>query len=138
MRCGILWVQKKNKLWILKAIDRGSRRVVAWVLGNSDTATFRRLYNKVKHLETCVFYADDWDVFAKVLLKERHVIGKAHTVTIEQDNSNARHRLGRFTRRTKVVSKCDSMVDTSLKLWKNLTTPDIFTQTQTIALSPHK
>ena len=108
------------------------------MLGNRDTATFRRLYNKVKHLETCVFYADDWDVFAKVLPKERHVIGKAHTVTIEQDNSNTWYRLGRFTRRTKVVSKCDSMVDTSLKLWKNLITPDIFTQIQTIALSPYK
>ncbi|MCL1969852.1 MAG: hypothetical protein FWF66_00020, partial [Candidatus Bathyarchaeota archaeon] len=61
-----------------------------------------------------------------------------HTVTIEQDNSNTRHHLGRFTRRTKVVSKCDAMVDTSLKLWKNLTTPDIFTRIQTIALSPYK
>ena len=54
------------------------------------------------------------------------------------DNSNTRHHLGRFTRRTKVVSKRDIMVDTSLKLWKNLTTPDIFTQIQTIALSPYK
>ncbi|MCL1971003.1 MAG: hypothetical protein FWF66_06075, partial [Candidatus Bathyarchaeota archaeon] len=71
-------------------------------------------------------------------LKERHVIGKAHTVTIEQDNSNTWYHLGRFTRRTKVVSKCDTMVDTSIKLWSNLTTPDIFTQIQTIALSPYK
>jgi IS1 family transposase len=73
-----------------------------------------------------------------VLPKDRHVIGKAHTVAIEQDNSNTRHHLGRFTRRTKVVSKRDTMVDTSLKLWKNLTTPDIFTQIQTIAPSPYK
>ena len=129
---------KKNKLWILKAVDRGKRRVVAWVLGHRDTATFQRLYNKVKHLEKCIFYTDDWDAFSKVLPKERHVIGKAHTVVIEQDNSNTRHHLGRFTRRTKVVSKCDTMVDTSLKLWKNLTTPDVFTQIQTIALSPYR
>ncbi|MDR2203390.1 MAG: hypothetical protein LBE76_03650 [Nitrososphaerota archaeon] len=59
---------------------------------------------------------------------------KSHTVVIEQNNSSMCHHLGRFTRRTKVVSKCDTMVDTSLKLWKNLTTPDIFTQIQTIAL----
>jgi insertion element IS1 protein InsB len=108
------------------------------VLGHRDTATFKRLYNKVKHLKHCIFYTDDWDAFAKVLPKERHIIGKAHTVVIEQDNSNTRHHLGRFTRRTKVVSKCDTMVDTSLKLWKNLTTPDVFTQIQTIALSPYR
>jgi insertion element IS1 protein InsB len=133
--CGF---KKKNKLWILKALDRSTRRVVAWVLGHRDTATFRRLYNKVKHLKHCIFYTDDWDAFTKVLPKERHIIGKAQTVAIERDNSNTRHHLGRFTRRTKVVSKCDAMVDTSLKLWKNLTTPDIFTQIQTIALSPYR
>ena len=108
------------------------------MLGNRDTATFKRLYNKVKHLKHCIFYTDDWDAFAKVLPKERHIIGKKHTVAIEQDNSNTRHHLGRFTRRTKVVSKRDTMVDTSLKLWKNLTTPEVFTQIQTIALSPYR
>jgi putative transposase len=28
---------------------------VAWVLGRRDTATFRRLYDKVKHLKNCTF-----------------------------------------------------------------------------------
>jgi len=100
--------------------------------------TFCRLYNKVKHLKDCIFYTDDWAGFVKVLPKDRHVIGKAHTVTVEQNNSNTRHHLGRFTRRTKVVSKCEDMVDTSLKLWNTLTVPNIFTQFQTIALSPYK
>jgi IS1 family transposase len=73
-----------------------------------------------------------------VLPKERHIIGKKHTTAIEQDNSNTRHHLGRFTRRTKVVSKCDTMVDTSIKLWINLTTPEVFTKIQTTALSIYK
>ena len=111
---------------------------MVWVFGHRDTAIFKRLYNKVKHLETCIFYTGDWDAFIKVLPKERHIIGKAHTVVIEQNNGNTRHHPGWFTCRTKVVSKRDTMVDTSLKLWKNLTTLDIFTQIQTIALSPYK
>jgi len=36
---------------------------------------------------------------------ERHVIGKAYTITLEHDNSNTRHHLGRMSRSTKVVSK---------------------------------
>ncbi|MGH8477393.1 MAG: hypothetical protein ACRER2_16790, partial [Methylococcales bacterium] len=55
-----------------------------------------------------------------------HIIGKAHTVAIERDNSNTRHHLGRMTRRTKVVSKKEAMIDASLKLWLVLSTPDIF------------
>ena len=129
---------KKNMFWIIKALDCSTRRVVAWVLGHRDTATFKCLYNKVKHLERCVFYTDDWDVFVKVLSKDRYIIGKKHITVIEQDDSDACHHLGRFTRRTKVVSKCDTMVDTSIKLWANLATPDIFTQIQTIVLSPYK
>ena len=105
------------------------------MLGGRDTATFRRLYNKVKHLTNCTFYTDDWDAFAKVLPPERHVIGKAHTIAIEQDNSNTRHHLGRFTRRTKVVSKSKSMVDLTLKLWHALTDDSVFRAFQNIALA---
>jgi len=93
-------------------VDRASRRTVAWVVGGRDAATFQRLYDKVKHLTDCIFYTDDWKAFANVLPPERHVIGKAHTIMIEQDNGNTRHHLGRMTRRTKVVSKKEEIWST--------------------------
>jgi insertion element IS1 protein InsB len=129
--CGL----KKNKLWLIKAVDRGARRTVAWVTGGRDAATFQRLYEKVKHLKNATFYTDDWDAFAKILPPERHVIGKKHTITIEQDNSNTRHHLARFTRRTKVLSKKAFMVEGSIKLWVALTTPAIFQAYQEVFLS---
>lgn len=98
---------------------------MAWVIGGRDAATFKRLYDKVKHLKNCIFYTDDRDAFAKVPPPERHVIGKAHTTMIEQDTSNTRHHLGRMTRRTKIVSKKEEMVDRSIKLWCALTNPYI-------------
>lgn len=126
---------KKNTLWLLKAVDRASRRTVGWVLGGRDAATFQRLYDKVKHLTQCAFYTDDWDAFAKVLPAERHIVGKAHTIPIEQDNSNTRHHLGRMTRRTKVVSKKVEMADATMKLRCALTQPETFAAFQRIALS---
>jgi IS1 family transposase len=65
-----------------------------------------------------------------VLPRNRHIIGKAHTVAIEQNNSDTRHHLGRFTRRTKVVSKSSVMVDLTIRLWCALTMPEIFQQWQ--------
>jgi insertion element IS1 protein InsB len=121
---------KKRKLWIIKAIDRRTGRTVAWVLGGRDSATFRRLYDKVKHLKDCTFYTDNWDAFAEVLPPERHVIGKAHTIAIEHDNSNTRHHVGRFTRRTKVVSHLEHMIDITLRIWHAVTTTDLFLQLQ--------
>ena len=126
---------KKNKKWTIKALDRTSERTVAWVIGGRDAATFKRLYDKVKHLKECIFYTDDWDAFANVLPKERHIIGKAHTVAIERDNSNTRHHLGRMTRRTKIVSKKEEMVDNAIKIWCALTQPEVFRRYQKIALS---
>ena len=102
MKCGILQV-KKNKCWLLKAVSRPTGRTIAWVIGGRDVATFRRLYEKVTHLETCGFYTDEWQSFAKVLPESRHKISRSGTVLIEQDNSNTRHHLERFTRRTKIV-----------------------------------
>ncbi|MGH8338130.1 MAG: IS1 family transposase [Gammaproteobacteria bacterium] len=116
-------------------MDRASRRTVAWVVGDRDAATFQRLYHKVKHLTDCIFYTDDWEAFAHVLPPERHVIGKAHTIMIEQDNSNTRHHLGRMTRRTKVVSKKEEMVYAAIKLWCALTQPETFAEFQKSALS---
>ncbi|MGH8428680.1 MAG: IS1 family transposase [Gammaproteobacteria bacterium] len=126
---------KKNKIWIIKAVDRASRRTVAWVVGGRDAATFQQLYDKVKHLTDCIFYTDDWEAFAQVLPPERHVIGKAHTIMIEQDNSNTRHHLGRMTRRTKVVSKKEEMVYAAIKLWCALRQPETFAGFQKSALS---
>ena len=108
---------------------------MAWVLGNRDTATFQRLYDKVKHLEDCIFYTDGWDAFAAVLPPERHVVGKAFTTAIESDNSNTRHHLGRFTRRTKVVSRCDFMVHLTLKVWQAMVAGDLFDKMKSILAS---
>lgn len=55
-------------------------------------------------------------MLSKVLPKNRHVIGKQHTVSIEHDNSNIRNDLSRFTRRTKVVSKSEKIINNTLKL----------------------
>jgi insertion element IS1 protein InsB len=46
--------------------------------------------------------------------------GKQYTHDIERDNSNIRHFLARFRRRTKVVSKQAYMVDLSLRLYHYL------------------
>ena len=81
---------KKNKSWVWKALDRGRNRTVACVTGHCDVSTFNQLYDKVKHLKNCTFFTefftDNGDAFSNVLPKDRHVIGKKHTVFIERDH----------------------------------------------------
>jgi len=126
---------KKNKKWISKALDRPSKRTVAWVLGGRDAAPFQRLDEKGKPLNGCMVYTDDGDAFANGLPTERQIIGKAHTVAIERDHSHTRHHLGRMPRRTTGVSKKEERVDHALKRWCALTQPAVFRRYQDSALS---
>lgn len=88
----------------------------------------------MKHLEA-KFYTDDWEVYKKIIPQEKHVVGKKHTIAIEQNNSNIRHFLGRMTRRTKVVSKSETMVDLSLRLCWNINEENLFEHYRNIFLS---
>ena len=89
-------------------------------------------------MKNCVFYTDSWDAFIKVLPSERHIVGKQYTTLIESDNSNTRHHLGRFTRRTKVVTQKEYMVEITLRIWHAVTTTDLFYKLQEKALSIFK
>ena len=126
--------KKSNKCWILKAVDRKTRKCIAYVVGKRDIQTVHKLFEKIKHLDA-IFYTDHWEAFKAVIPKERHVIGKKHTITIEQNNSNTRHHLGRMTRRTKVVSKTKEMVDLTMRLWINVNQTQEFDRLRDIFLS---
>ena len=109
--------QKKTcKLWVWRAYDPVARRTVAWVLGGRDDATCQKLLDKVG-LKGKIFLTDDWEGFHRLIPEDQLFTGKDLTFSIEQDNSNIRHFLARFRRRTKVVSKVEEMVDLSLRIY---------------------
>ena len=111
--------KKSCKLWIWRAYDPLARRTIAWVLGGRDDATCRKLIDKIG-LEGRTFVCDDWEGFHRLIPENQLFTGKDLTYPIEQDNSNIRHFLARFRRRTKVVSKIEEMVDLSLRLYHHL------------------
>ena len=113
----VAFSQKKTcKLWVWRAYDPVARRTIAWVLGGRDDATCQKLLDKVG-LQGKTFLADDWEGFHRLIPEDQLFTGKDLTFSIEQDNSNIRHFLARFRRRTKVVSKAVEMVDLSLRIY---------------------
>ncbi|MGH7054357.1 MAG: IS1 family transposase [Stellaceae bacterium] len=95
------------------------RGTVAWVPGGRDDATCQNLLDKVG-ITGKTFLTDDWDGFHRLIPKDQLFTGKDLTFSIEQDNSDIRHFVARFRRRTKVVSKSALMVDRSLRLYHYL------------------
>ncbi len=80
------------------------------MLGGRDDATCRKLLAKVG-VEGKTFVTDDWEGYRRVIPEDQLFTGQDLTFPIEQDNGNIRHCLARFRRRTKVASKCRTMVD---------------------------
>ena len=80
------------------------------------TPTCQKLLAKIG-LEGKTFVTDDWEGYHRLIPDDQLFTGKDLTVPIEQDNSNIRHFLARFRRRTKVVSKVVEMVDLSLRIY---------------------
>src|SRR5947209_5081825 len=117
--------REKNKVWVWKAFDPVARRTLAWELGGRDDATCRRLLDKVG-VEGNVFVTDDWEGFHRLIPEERLFTGKDLTFPIEQDNSETRHHLARFRRRSKVTSRARHMVDGALRLLCHLRRPENF------------
>src|SRR4029453_5311903 len=92
---------EKNKVWLWRAYDPVARRALAWGLGGGYEAPCRRLLAKVG-IEGNVFLTDDWEGFHRLIPEEQLFTGKDLTFPIEQDNSDVRHHLARFRRRSKV------------------------------------
>ena len=123
---------KKNKCWVWKAFARDGGRLIDWEIGNRDAKTLEKLLKRLSEWEVTVYCTDDWAAYEKEIEKNcpkaHHVISKSETFRIEGNNSDTRHWLGRFHRKTKIVSKSPQMVELSLALFAKFRvngTPDL-------------
>ena len=97
--------QKKDACWLWWAVDRATKRILGWTLGDRGTATAERLDAQLPHASPLVFATDFWHPYGKIFGQAQHVQGKAHTFTIESLNNRIRCYLARLRRKTHSYSK---------------------------------
>ena len=97
--------EKKDDCWLWWAIDRASKCILGWTLGDRGTETAERLDAQLPHAGHLIFATDFWHPYAKIFRQANHVQGKAHTFTIESLNNRVRCYLARLKRRTHSYSK---------------------------------
>ena len=111
--------------------------ILGWTLGQRDDATLKRFLDWIG-IKGRRFLCDDWAGFHRLIPPEQLFTGKDLTFRIESTNSDVRHHLGRFTRRTKVHSRSLEMVDLSLRLAAHLRIHENYQRFQQLALSIYK
>ena len=108
---------KKNKLWIWKALDRNTGHLIDWECGDRNKETLEKLTTRLAALDVSVYFTDKWHVYETLLPASKHVQTKAETHRIERNNCLMRHWFGRFKRKSIIVSKSVEMVDLTVALF---------------------
>jgi insertion element IS1 protein InsB len=105
------FVQKKaNEQWLWLALDRVTRQVIAFHVGDRSRQSARQLWANLPavYREHATFYTDQYVVYKGVIPADRHrAITKKARLTnhIERCNNTLRQRVARRVRETRAFSK---------------------------------
>lgn len=113
--------RKKRKVWLWLAVERASRRIVAWTLGSRGEASARRLWLALpaRYRRHCWYFTDAWKAYARVLPRWQHrpcPKGEGQTSIVEALNCSLRQRCGVLVRKTCSFSKCLKMHTARIKI----------------------
>ena len=102
--------RKKRKVWRWLVVERASRRLVAGVVGQRDTATAQRLWPVLprRYRRHCWYVTDLWDAYGGVLPRWQHRRcrkGSGGTSLVEAVNCALRQRCGVLVRKSCSFSK---------------------------------
>jgi insertion element IS1 protein InsB len=121
-----MWHYLKNrrqKLWIWKALDSDSGKLLDWECGRRNKATLKMMVDRLAQWDVKLYCTDKWGTYASVIPADKLVQNKAATQDIERNHCRQRHWFGRFKRKSIIVSKSKEMVDLTMalfaKFWVN-------------------
>ena len=114
-------LKKANKCWIWIALNRHTRQVVAYVIGDRNEETCRRLWERITDAyRTAQSYSDFWEAYRNVFPEETHQsVGReaGQTNHVERCNNTLRQRLARLVCRTLSFSKSNFFHNLVIKLF---------------------
>jgi len=113
--------RKRRKVWLWLALERASRRVVAWGLGRRDAATARRLWAALprRYRRHCWYFTDLFPAYAQALPAGPHrpcLKGEGQTNVVEALTCFLRQRCGVLVRRSCSFSKSLAMHAARIKI----------------------
>jgi insertion element IS1 protein InsB len=113
--------RKSSKRWLWVALSRKTRQVVAWIIGDRSSETFKRLLKRVPESYLRLqSYSDHWKAYKMLLNKGNHKMtdkDEGETCHVERWNCTLRQRMSRFVRRSLAFSKKERYHHMAVKLF---------------------
>jgi insertion element IS1 protein InsB len=111
--------KKVNQRWLWHAIDRTSKKVLAYVFGTRKDEVFLQLKALLLPFGISRYYTDNWGAYERHLNTSKHEVGKQNTQKIENKHLSLRTRIKRLARRTICFSKTVLMHELVMGLFIN-------------------
>jgi insertion element IS1 protein InsB len=109
--------EKKDACWLWWAVDRVTKKICGWTLGDRSTQTAVCLDVQLPKGPHITYCTDFWHPYGVIFKGRRHLEGKAHTFTIESQNNRIRVYLARLRRKTHCYSKSLKNLTASILLY---------------------
>lgn len=98
------------------AVERETQEIKGFFVGSRETSSFEKLSKSIDNIDAKVYASDGLEAY-NLIHPQKHLVGKAHTYTVERTNRLLRHYLARFARKSYSVSQRLSMIVNSLYVW---------------------
>ena len=110
--------KKENEIWIWLALERISRKILSYAVGDRSVDTFKRLWDGISDeiKRKAIFYTDRWDAYNLIPYKQR-IVRRGGTNHVERLFLTLRNDNPRFARKSIRFSKSLKMLEDSIKLW---------------------
>ena len=102
---------KKNRRWLCYAIEKETRRVLAFLFGKRTDQILKKLINLLSNFNITKYYTDGWNGYNRILPNYLHIEGKTGTQRIERANLTLRTNIKRLQRKTICFSKSEELHD---------------------------
>ncbi|MDZ8108648.1 MAG: IS1 family transposase [Nostoc sp. DedQUE12a] len=107
---------KKNKVWLWTAVNHFHEGILAWVIGDRSSETFKFLWDIVSCWQCYFYVTDGWKVYSCFIDPGDHIVSKTYMTRVEGENTRLRHYLARLHRKTLCYSKSVVMLKHSIRL----------------------
>lgn len=108
---------KENRYWIIYLLERETRKVLDFVVGNRSKKTIQYLLSILDHSMPGAIYTDHFPSYRAAISGHIHFPGKAVTNHIERMNLNLRTHLKRLGRKTICYSRSLRMLEACLIIY---------------------
>ncbi len=108
--------KKKHKIWLWTAVNKHTPGVIAWVLGDRSSETFKLLWQVISCWHSFFYVTDGYSVYPCFISDEDHIVSKTYMTRVEGENSRFRHYLARLHRKSFCYSKSAEMLKLSIRL----------------------